>query len=183
MLKRASTIGLSVLATGLIGGSVVAMNLPKTVAKPTKPVTVKLTSTTTKTTAPTTSTAPTASTTTSTSTVQTSTPTTAPAPTPATPVVSPSAPTTSSTTATVVSFKEVPVANTQNKDGTQILNTDCQITYSNGTTFSWLWQTYNPEGSWTENSFGQDGHYTSGTATLGKCDSSLIGLTASEISY
>jgi hypothetical protein len=92
------------------------------------------------------------------STNQVAVPDATPTPTPTAPVVEP-------TQVTVVSYKQIPVDN----------GTDCEFTYSDGTTYTWHWQTVNPHGSWQTSGDGSNGHWVSTTSTSGDCDSTSIG--------
>ena len=172
MRKRASIIGISIFAAGLIAGTTLAFNsTPKTTPKS---VNVHLTSAQSTPT-------PTASTTAKTTTVPvqttptTTTPTVSPKATKA-PASNPSAqPTaalpstqpTATSAVTIVAYKQIPIDN--------LGDIDCEYTYSDGTTYTWQWQTVNPKGSWTTNSMGQDGHYTATTVDSGFCDQNVIG--------
>lgn len=71
---------------------------------------------------------------------------------------------------TVVSYQQIPL----DDQG----NTDCQYTYSDGTTYQWHWKTYNPQGSWQVNGNPLNGyHWVPTTSTSGTCDDSVIGWT------
>ena len=67
---------------------------------------------------------------------------------------------------TVVSFEEVPVDN---------LNTDCKLTYSDGSTYVWRWMVINPHGSWQTDGVGQNGKWIETKNTLNRCDDTVVG--------
>lgn len=56
-------------------------------------------------------------------------------------------------------------------------STDCEYTYSDGTTFQWHWQTTDPHGSWVTDGVGQNGHWVPSVDTTGVCDQSAVGST------
>lgn len=70
------------------------------------------------------------------------------------------------TPVTVTAFQQVPLT-----DG----NTDCILTYSDGTTYQWHWEVINPQGSWVTNGVGQNGHWVTTTQTASTCDPSVVG--------
>ncbi len=113
-----------------------------------------------------------------TTTTQTTSPVATTTPTPVANVTSTSStPATTTTTTvtppTIVSFQEVPTT----PPATDSSATNCTVTYSDGSTHTWLWEQTIIDGSWQENGVGQNGHWVPTTAVSGNCNSSLIGKT------
>jgi hypothetical protein len=54
-------------------------------------------------------------------------------------------------------------------------NSDCEYTYSDGTTKVFHWKTTNPKGAWVTDSSGQNGHWVKTTSQNGFCDQRAIG--------
>lgn len=52
---------------------------------------------------------------------------------------------------------------------------DCEYTYSDGSTSVFHWKTSNPQGSWVTDSSGQNGHWVKATHISGICDNKAIG--------
>lgn len=52
---------------------------------------------------------------------------------------------------------------------------DCEYTYSDGTTYQFHWKVSNLQGAWATDSFGNNGHYVKTTQYNNKCDNSVIG--------
>ena len=104
--------------------------------------------------------------------VDSTTPATTPSPTAPSstasnnPSASSSAPSTATPTpVTVVSYKQTP-------DGT---STNCTLTYSDGTNYTWAWQTVDPQGAWVQNAPDYIGHWQATTTTNDVCDQSVVG--------
>lgn len=55
-------------------------------------------------------------------------------------------------------------------------NSDCEYTYSDGTTYQFHWKTTNPKGSWITDGQGQNGHWEKSIATNGYCSDKALGL-------
>ncbi len=68
---------------------------------------------------------------------------------------------------TVTAYREVVI----NPD-----TSDCEYTYSDGTTYQFSWKTSDPQGSWQTDGTGQNGHWAKTTNTSGYCDNRAIGL-------
>lgn len=71
-----------------------------------------------------------------------------------------------STPPTVVSYKEIVI-----DSGTS----DCEYTYSDGSTYTFHWKNTNPEGSWVTDGQGQNGHWVASTNYSGYCDDRALG--------
>jgi hypothetical protein len=86
-----------------------------------------------------------------------------------------SSPTSASTTTTtsdtpavvVTSYREIVIdADTS----------DCEYTYSDGTTYQFHWKTTNPHGAWVTDGNGNNGHWQASVNKSGYCDSKALGL-------
>ncbi len=77
------------------------------------------------------------------------------------------APAVAPTPVTVVSYRAIPVGE----------STDCEYTYSDGTTYQFHWKVVTHGSAWVTDGNGQNGHSVSTTNTniSGKCDSSVVG--------
>jgi len=68
---------------------------------------------------------------------------------------------------TVVAYKEIVIdADTS----------DCEYTYSDGTTYRFPWKTTNPQGAWITDGSGQNGHWQPAINKNGFCDNRAIGM-------
>lgn len=56
-------------------------------------------------------------------------------------------------------------------------NSDCEYTYSDGTTYRFSWKKTNPQGAWVTDGSGQNGHWQKSINTVGYCDQRAIGMT------
>lgn len=67
---------------------------------------------------------------------------------------------------TVVAYKEIVIdADTS----------DCEYTYSDGTTHRFQWKTTNPQGSWVTDGSGNNGHWVKTTSMNGFCSEKALG--------
>lgn len=89
---------------------------------------------------------------------RTAVPDAAPQPTPQTPVLPPAP-------ITVSAFEIIPSGP----------NSDCKLTYTDGTTYQWNWKVINAQGAWQTDGNGQNGHWVQTTQINGQCDQSVIG--------
>lgn len=76
------------------------------------------------------------------------------------------APVTSPVAITVASYEKIDLGNQ---------NIDCKYTYTDGTTYQWHWQTWNPQASWETDSMGQNGHWVGGIETHNECSDIALG--------
>lgn len=52
---------------------------------------------------------------------------------------------------------------------------DCEYTYSDGTTYQFHWKTTNSQGSWQTDGNGNNGHWMASTTKNGYCDNRALG--------
>lgn len=84
---------------------------------------------------------------------------------------------TTSTASTPVLEVTVPVTVTAFKEIVIDADTsDCEYTYSDGTTYRFPWKTTNPQGAWVMDGSGQNGHWQATVNKNGFCSDKAIGL-------
>lgn len=101
-------------------------------------------------------------------------PSNAPVPTVNSPIVGS---TTSNSVSTPVLETTVPVTVTGYREIIIDPDTsDCEYTYSDGTTYRFPWKSTNPQGAWIMDGGGQNGHWQPAISKAGFCDNRAIGM-------